>query len=156
MPPSSPDSTPERLRAFFTLHYDEIYKFAVRHNMAIDRWPHNTNVWALRFTPPKGGTAGITIRPASEETFTLQSHWYVDDYDAATRSIKQSGSPEYRTSDAQLRYALREALAEILVWRAGEWSSISKQPPGVQQFTREQFENMQIRWPQVRPSGDAR
>src|SRR5438876_1178829 len=145
--PTTPNIEPERLRAFFASNYDEILQFAIRHNMTIDRWPHHREVWALRFTPPQGGSAAITIRPIGEDTCVLDTSWYIDDYDASTRSLRYGDSPEYRVTEVRLTDMLREALIEMLTWRNGEWSQVAKDYEQIwHQHTREQFENMQIHW----------
>jgi hypothetical protein len=153
------ESEREALRAFFVSHYDEIYRFAVDCNMTIERWPHNTDVWSLCFTPPQGGSASITIRPEGHRTFKLHTGWYIDNHDASTlsvtRSLKHWESPTYRENEASLTELLQRALRDMMNWREGEWSSVSTTPPGVQRFTREQWENMQARYPRVRPPGDA-
>ncbi len=65
--------------------------------------------------------------------------------------MKDWDSPTCHESEVQLTELLRLALCNILMWRTGEWSSVSKTLPGQQKFTREQWENMQIRYPKVRP-----
>ena len=149
----------EALRAFFVSHYDEIYRFAVDCNMTIERWPHNTDQWQLCFTPPQGGSASITIRPEGRGTFKLYTGWYIDSHDGSTlsvtRSLKHGESPTYRENEVRLTELLQQALRDVLMWRKGEWSIISTNPPGVQKFTREQWENMQVHYPKVRPPGEA-
>jgi hypothetical protein len=147
---TTPDPEREALRTFFASHYHEIHRFAVACNMTIDRWPHNTDTWSLCFTPPQGGSAGITIRPLKGGTFKVHTGWCIDDYDAATRSIKHWESSICREGEVQLTELLRKALNDMLEWRKGDWSLVSKTPPGVQKFTREQWENMQVHWPKVR------
>src|SRR5438067_13193375 len=135
---TSPDVEREALRAFFALHYNEIHQFAVTCNMTIERWPHNTDAWSLCFTPPQGGSASITIRPVARGTFDVTTAWYIDDFDAATRSMKHRKSPPYRESEVRLSEVLREALSDMLNWRKGDWSLVSKSPVGAQKFSREQ------------------
>jgi hypothetical protein len=147
------DNSKDVLRVFFTCHYDEIYAFAVDRNMTIDRWQNNTLMWALRFTPPQGGDADITIRPLVGGRCVVYANWFVDDYEAATRSFRNSESPEF-SHDIRLRDALREALEEVLRWRKGDWSGVSGLL-GAREYTREQWKNMQVRYPTVRPPGDA-
>jgi hypothetical protein len=86
----------------------------------------------------------------------LFTGWFIDDYDAATRSIKHGESPKYRVGEVRLTDVLRSALNEILTWREGEWSQVARgYEPIWHQHTRQEFENMSPRWPKVRPPGDA-
>src|SRR5439155_7307192 len=117
--------------------------------------PHGTDAWSLCFTPPQDGSASITIRPLAGGTFEITTAWYIDDFDTASRSIKHWKSPTYRESDVRLTGLLREALSDMLKWRKGDWSLVSKTPPGAQKFSREEWENMQVHWPKVRPPGNA-
>jgi hypothetical protein len=145
-----------KLERFFAPLAEEIRQFASAHNMSIERYYHEAPDWRLQFTPPQGGNATIDIRRIDDETFTLTQCWFVDDYDASTRSLRWGKSPTFRVKDVRLTDLLRQALIEMLSWPKNEWTQVAT---GYEQmwhrYTREQFENMSPHWPKVRPPGDA-
>lgn len=91
----------------------------------------------------------------SDTSFILRQVWWVDDYDAATRSSRRGESPEYRVDEASLNDLLRQALAEMLRWQKGEWTQITSGYQNWHRFTRAQFESMHGCWPHVLQPSDA-
>lgn len=145
-----------KLERFFAPLADEIRQFALKHNMSIERYYHEAPDWRLCFTPPEGGNATIDIRRLTDDTFILYMGWFIDDYDAATRSIKNGASPRYRVGEVRLTDVLSLALDEMLTWRKGDWSQVAKgYEPLWHRYTREQFENMSPRWPKLRLPDEA-
>lgn len=144
-----------KLERFFAPLADEIRRFALTHNMSIERYYHEAPDWRLQFTPPQGGSATIDIRRLDDQSFTLMTCWYVDDYDAGTRSLKAGGSPHYLVGDVRMHDVLRRALVELLSWKKGEWSQVAGGYKQLwQHYTREQFENASPQFPKVRvPDG---
>lgn len=141
--PEWPQTELPKLEQFFAPLSDEIRRFATAHNMAIEKYYHESPDWSLQFTPPQGGNATIDIRRVDEQTFMLYQIWFIDDYDAATRFSRWGNSPEYRVGEVSLTDVLNAALREMLAWPVGHWSQISKGYENAwHQFTREQFENM--------------
>ena len=159
MPNGDPDwhkTELPKLERFFAPLADEIRQFALTHNMSIERYYHEAPDWRLQFTPPQGGNATIDIRRVDDDTFAVTQCWYIDDYDAATRSLRWGKSPQFRVKDVRLSDVLRQALVEMLSWQKGEWTQVAGAYKEMwHRYTREQFENMSPRFPKVRPPGDA-
>jgi len=143
-----------QIEAFFAPLADEIQRFAKSHNLKIDRYYHQWPDWSLRFTHPAGGDATTDIRRMSGKSFVLCQLWWIDDYDAATRSTRRGESPEYLVDEASLGDLLRHALAEMLTWQKGEWTEIATGYQNWHRFTRAQFESMHGCWPHVRQPPD--
>ena len=144
------------LERFFAPLAEEIQQFASRHNMEIIRYYHEAPDWRLGFTPPQGGSASIDIRRVTDHSLKLFTIWFVDDFDAATRSMRTGKYPEHQVADVSLRAILKDALAEILSWKTGEWSQVARgYEPIWHEHTREQFEKMAIHWPKLRLPSEA-
>jgi hypothetical protein len=77
------------IRSFFAGIAPALEAFADKHNLKIDKYYHESPTWTLMFRHPQKGIAMIEVERLSGCSLRLRAVWWHDDYDAATRSVKQ-------------------------------------------------------------------
>ena len=127
MPNGEPDfaeTTLPKLEAFFAPFANTCEQFAERHNVKIERYYHEFPVWSFLFRHPAGGIGKIDLVRKTDNTINLYRYWWCDDYDAATRSIKNEETQPILVTDANVDEMLETSLSAILNWKYGDWDGV--------------------------------
>jgi hypothetical protein len=96
-----------------------------------------------------GGAARIDLYRKSESTICILGVWWVDDYDAATRSIKTKDAIECEPIVLAVEPHLAEALKSVSSFTLGGWSEVAT---GYEKFwhktwTKEKFDKLNSHLP---------
>ena len=128
MPNGDPDfyekEFPE-LESFFAPVASVLTEFGRRHNLALEKYYHQSPSWRFNFRHPQGGVASLDVMRESAESIKIYSYWWVDDYDTFSRSIKRDETPPGRLADTDLGRILEDRLADILSWEKGAWTQVA-------------------------------
>lgn len=135
--------------AFFPPIADEIAAFAERHNLIIEKYCHDAPSWSLAFSHTNGGAAKIDLMMRSESSLTVDGIWWIDDYDASTRSIKRTDRIECERIPSVVAELIESTFKSLLSFQPEEWSQVAT---GYENFwkktwTKEQFERLKDRYP---------
>ena len=152
MPNGDPDFDVAAEAAWFAPIAPVLEAFASRHNLRVDKYYHHESSWAFRFNHPRGGQASITVHHCRSGDASVDSIWYVDDYDTFTRSIYRRDPRDVSKTESDLQRESAAELAAILSAPPNSWSQIASGYASVwSQFTRAQFEGMKQRLPDPIP-----
>ncbi len=119
--PNFDDTTLPKLEDFFAPFADACERFAVRHNIRIEKYYHEFPAWSFLFRHPAGGIGKIDLVRKTENTINVWRYWWQDDYDDATRSIKKEETQPIPAVNANIEQLLESSLARILDWENGNW-----------------------------------
>ena len=116
-----------KIEGFFSEIAETVINFSKKYNLLIDKYPHQTPTWNLRFTHPKGGEAYIEVSKNVEDIIAISGHWFVDNYEEFKKYIKGSAPALIPLAQKKLlgNYLTKE-LGAMLVWEKGTWSSVSE------------------------------
>lgn len=113
------------LEAFFSQIGDVLNQFSSQHNLALDKYYHQSPSWRFNFRHPKGGVASIDVMKESDHSLKIDCYWWLDDYDKFTRFIKRDESEVLDVGSVKLSDLLENKFREILSWKLGEWTQIA-------------------------------
>jgi hypothetical protein len=134
-----------QLEAFFSPIADTLLDFASRHNLAVDKYYHESPSWSLRFAHPKGGAGRVYAlkREHDNASIYVGGSWSLNDYDTFTRFVRRTSVERSGLDASVLSETLERIFLEVMNWPLGEWSSVSSNFRNEWEgFTREQFLNM--------------
>ena len=125
--------------------------FAVAHNLLIERYYHDAPLWSLCFTHPNGGHAKLDVIAQSQEAVTIESTWWLDEYNSFSRSIKKGGKKTVDKEARCIQEQLLSSLSEVLSWAVSDWDRIvTGYEPNWSQYSQAAFECMKPNWPEVK------
>ena len=151
MPNGDPDfDVKERIELdrFFSALAPALESFAPRHNLRLQKYYHQFPSWDFLFRHPSGGIGQIEVQRANEASVSIQSDWWYDDYDAATRFIKRKSLGPISVN-SEVTTKLENALSELLSWRFGDWDERhTRDTVWRETWTKEQFEKLNAEYPE--------
>ena len=126
MPNGDPNFPIEEMDNFFDPFKELIEGFADHHNLYFQKYYHDSPSWSLCFNNPKGGKAKISIVREKNDSLSVNSTWWLDDYDKYTRYIHWGSKKSCEKDVNSLSNALKSELFEILSWKLGNWTEVAK------------------------------
>jgi hypothetical protein len=136
------------LHAFFAPIAPVLELFAATHNMQITKYYHDSASWRMDFRHPQGGVAAIHVSRISDAALSVDGTWWVDDYDARTRSLRRLRAVPLDAGSPTLADALESALEQELSWEQGEWDQVAGGYDDWQQtWSAADFEALNNRFP---------
>src|SRR5438128_12672352 len=81
--------------------------------------------FALCFAHPQGGHAKLDVIVPADGAVKLLGSWWIDDYDAFTRSLRHGEVVAVPMTTQRVRKALRRYLGTMLGWLPGHWSQVA-------------------------------
>jgi len=147
--PDFADSTLPKLEAFFAPFAKTCERFADLHNIKIEKYYHEFPAWSFLFRHPAGGIGKIDLVRKTETTINVWRYWWHDDYDAATRSIKNEETQPILAANANVDELLETSLSEILTWNYGDWDSVHDgyESSWHKHWTKDQFKALDNDYP---------
>lgn len=139
------------LEAFFAPVSDLLISFAREHNLFLEKYYHDAPVWSLCFTHPLGGSAKVDVRREGN-LLSTSGVWWVDNYDAGTRSIKDTKAVECEPDSERLAPVIAKTLSEVMSLTFGNWSRVATGYKRIwdKTWTKEQFQKASEPWPRPR------
>lgn len=125
------------------------HECAATHGILLRKYFHESfPFWQFCFKPPRGGQAMIELTRLSVTHFRLLENWWLDDYDAGTRSVKIRRHHKFDYNHFDVLKQLQKSLEIILSWELDQWDTIHKDfgkdswyPRYTKQQHHEYFEN---------------
>lgn len=139
------------LDAFFAPASDLLISFARQHNLFLEKHYHDAPVWSLCFTQPLGGSAKVDVRREGN-LLSISGVWWVDDYDAGTRSMKDIEAVKCEPDGEELAAVMAKTLSELMSLTSGNWSRVATgyKRGWHKTWTKEQFQKLSEPWPRPR------
>ena len=106
--------------AFFSERETEFSTFARAHNLAIDKYYHESPSWSFRFQHPGGGAAAVELLRVDDLTIIVKGSWYIDDYDTFTRYLKWGPGRDFTVAETESSRALEACLNEVVSWNRND------------------------------------
>lgn len=146
----------KRIRAFFDERSAILVDFATAHNLAIDKYYHDSPSWTFRFRHPKSGVGGVEVKRVSESSIRVNMSWYIDEYENFTRHAKQEESSELAVAKIDLTKVLEDSLKRALGWNREELTPHDAKNPW-SDYSKEEWEKLwsverfPLRFPLLKP-----
>ena len=112
------------LEAFFDRIALPLNTFAQRHNLRIEKYTHQSPSWDFTFKHPKGGVGKIEVLKKTDTSIKVNAYWWIDNYEKATRSIKNLNPIEMSIGDPDLINILDQILQYVVQWDIGSWDKV--------------------------------
>ena len=139
------------LEAFFAPFAKACRRFAKRHKIKIEKYYHDFPDWSFRFRHPAGGIGSISLVKEPGSCLGLWEHWWLDDYDNGTRSIKTKEHEPFSIDGVDVVEKLESALVNILGWKLGDWDSVHDGYASWHEtWTKRQFEALDRHYPKLK------
>jgi len=139
-----------KVEEFFNKIANTLQDFADTYNLAIEKYYHQGEDWTFRFRHPNGGVGSIYVQRTDEETVTIYSSWWKDDYEADRRDNKRiEEGIRCPLDDKSLRDVLFGQLRNVLSWRDNDLvlDKCAGSYKWKKKFTREEFERFIDKYP---------
>ena len=125
-----------------------IVRLATERGLLIDKYYHEAPCWSLIFRHPKGGVAKVEITEKDDGRVGIGGVWWMDDFDAGTRSLKWFEEEVVAHEDAEVGRSAEMMFERILAHRGGEWSKVADgYKPLWQPYGRSYIEDDEKRYP---------
>ena len=135
----------------FAVVASALEQIARRRNLLIERYYKDRSAWDMCFSHPAGGQAKVEVHSTPDSGFMIVGDWWVDDYDAGIRRIRNTDRITVERDEASVRQVVDRMLEEILQWTPGEWT---REVGGFERFwhrySRADFKAMAPQWPAAR------
>jgi len=132
----------EKIRAFFEELSPILFGFATAHNLAIDKYYHDSPSWTFRFGHPNGGAAGIHVERINDSEIRIGRSWYIDDFDKFTRYLKSDAGIQLNLREIDLAKILERALKDIVTWNISDMIAHPDYEKFWSQYSREEWLQM--------------
>lgn len=133
---------------FFCQFSKNLEDFAERHNLLIDKYWHQFYSWRFSFKHPKGGIAALELFKENGLLMQIYSYWWIDDYEKFTRFARRSQSKYFEAEIEIILQNLEENFFEILSWKTGEWTDLTKEFKGIwNKYSKEEFYKLNDKYP---------
>lgn len=110
---------------FFVPLAGSLEAFAEQNRLRIEKYYHDAPTWSLLFRHPKGGVAKVEVTKNTETQVGIGGIWWIDDYDAGTRSLRVFETKLLPVEEAAVVQCATEALRDILSHDVGSWSQVA-------------------------------
>jgi hypothetical protein len=145
MPNGNHEITPAewtKIRAFFDGISAILSKFATKHNLAVDKYYHESPTWSFRFRHPKGGGAAVHVERLNESAVRVNGSWYIDEYETFTRYFKWGRNHHLLLENADLKSELEACLRETICWEKNELTPHPDYKKAWSIYTKEEWDRM--------------
>jgi len=105
-----------KIEAFFQGLSPILSTFAATHNLAIDKYYHDSPSWAFRFRHPKGGLGILEVKRLNESAIHVNIFWSLNHYDSFTQYFKREEGNDLLLAKTELGDVLEERLKAIVAW----------------------------------------
>ena len=130
-----------KIKIFFERLSPILLAFTTAHDVAIDKYYHDSPSWAFRFRHPKGGVGNLEVKRVSESTVRVNKFWYIDEYEKFTHYIRREEGSEQPLAKIDLGEVLEENLKKLLAWKKEDLSPCDAKYPWAD-YSKEEWERI--------------